>query len=601
MNQNSNITDGLFAKEILIDQDSDLKKECEFFIKELDLLYTDYKNNLDQLEKEWKIKFKNGNFPNVSFVPEKLAIKSPLTILDGAWGSGKTHFIETLATFFIEKDKKSEIDRKQFKNLVIVDAWYYLSSNNITESLIKELSKILHKFLEKTKITEIKNKINKIFKWSWKKRNSIAKFLIVTLAIFFNLSELTTSTLFWNATENKEEEEEDDDNFWEKEYKQIIKKIDANIKPTIIIFDNIERMGYQAIEIIKTIQKLSIFKKFLFLIPMNKNQLSFGHRNDLALNEAAIDKYITLGSYFVLKSNYAGMLKKIGINNEYINIIQSVLNENIRGYTLSIRQAENTFKNHKIVDAFSVNKYTGLGSLQKIWPAYKIKSIIEEDVNLLIKDLEELDNNFRENHKIGNHKIWEDFNLLRHQLLEFPGFEKLYSFIDFFINNFYLYSNDLLYDWINNFKIINYEIKLVEKSLKSVLNNLINSLEAKFDYLNNFGEYTDWNQVKNFDKAAFDLHIRQKNMLKNKENLEKLLNHSFWNWIEEHINNLIEKIEFFVNKYQSNFDKKIIYNLAKDVFPKIKPKDRRTSVLNFSYFKNAIENKLFEKFNISKN
>lgn len=431
MNQNSNITDGLFAKEILIDQDSDLKKECEFFIKELDLLYTDYKNNLDQLEKEWEVKFKNGDFSNVSFVPEKLAIKSPLTILDAPWGSGKTHFIETLAAFFIEKDEKSEIDKKQFKNLVIVDAWYYLSSNNIAESLIKELSRILDKFLEKTKITEIKNEVNKIFKWLWKKRNFIAKFLATTLGIIFNLPELFTLNFLPNTSASKKEE--NDDNFWEKEYKQIIKKIDANIKPTIIIFDNIERMGYQAIEIIKTIQKLSIFKKFLFLIPMNKNQLSFGHKNDLALNEAAIDKYITLGSYFVLKSNYAGMLKKIGMNNEYISIIQSVLNENIKGYTLSIRQAENSFKNHKIVDAFTANKYTGLANLQKIWPSHQIKLIIEEDINLFIRDLEELDNIFRENDEIKISFIWIEFQRLMNRINDFSESHKLSSFKDYFI------------------------------------------------------------------------------------------------------------------------------------------------------------------------
>ena len=593
MNQNSNITDGLFAKEILIDQDSDLKKECEFFIKELDLLYTDYKNNLDQLEKEWEVKFKNGNFPNVSFVPEKLAIKSPLTILDGAWGSGKTHFIETLATFFIEKDKKSEIDRKQFKNLVIVDAWYYLSSNNITESLIKELSKILHKFLEKTKIREIKNKINKIFKWSWKKRNSIAKFLIATLAIVFNLSELTTSTLFWNATENKEEE--NDDNFWEKEYKQIIEMIDTNIKPTIIIFDNIERMGYQTIEIIKTIQKLSIFKKFLFLIPMNKNQLSFGHKNDLALNEAAIDKYITLGSYFILKSNYAGMLKKIGINNEYISIIQSVLNENIKGYTLSIRQAENSFKNHKIVDAFAVNKYAGLASLQKIWPAYQIKLIVEEDVNLFIKDLEELDNSFIENHKIRTYSIWLEFKKLMNQINDFSGFHKFSSFEDFFINHNNLYTNNLFEIWTNKFNIINNDIKWVKAYLFTWTNNLKENLKTKFDY------WKDSNGILNINSLPLDLHLKYENMLKNKENCEKLLKHKFWNWIEEHINNLIEKIDFFLKEYEINSNKKILYSIAKDVFPKVKPKDPKTSILNFSYFKNAIENKLFEKFNLKSN
>ena len=364
-------SEALFAKEILISQTDNLKEACENFLVELDAFYFKYLSRMKTLEQEWKDKFNDGNFDNAYFYPEKLSIKSPLTIIDAPWGTGKTHFIETLAKFFV----KSTINTQRFKNIVIIDAWKHINSNNVPDDIARELANVLDRFLDDDEKSEIK-KSEQFEKWiNWIKNNGLK-----SVAILLHCFGIPIPIEIFNSKKNYSEDQNSNQN--KQEYQKLLEKIDSKLKPTLVIFDNIERMGYHAIEIIKTIQQLSIFKKFIFVIPMNKNQLTLGHKNDLLLGETAIDKYISLGTFFVLKWNYIGLLKSFRCPYYYCIIIDSILKTPIANQKqLSIRTLEICLNKFPIIETFCRKGTSeGLKVLAKIWnPKSKIQSIIDRE------------------------------------------------------------------------------------------------------------------------------------------------------------------------------------------------------------------------------
>ena len=165
-------------------------------------------------------------------------------------------------------------------------------------------------------------------------------------------------------------------------------------------------MGIQSWEIIKTIQQLSIFKKLLFLLPINKTQLIFGNNIEYERkNESAIDKYITLGTYFDLKQDYLGILNELNFDENDAQLINKILNVQIKGYNLSIRLVERAFLNNKIKESFDINKYEGLKLIRKIWNANIINEIIIEDIKELKKNYTHLFSIFNNRDKINSNSI----------------------------------------------------------------------------------------------------------------------------------------------------------------------------------------------------
>jgi len=81
-------------KIIINEDDKDLLSTCKNFIKFLENDYNDFLLDLSKNEKNLK---KYLNHSDIIFTPEDIATKSPLTIIDAPWGSGKTYFIESLA------------------------------------------------------------------------------------------------------------------------------------------------------------------------------------------------------------------------------------------------------------------------------------------------------------------------------------------------------------------------------------------------------------------------------------------------------------------------------------------------------------------------
>lgn len=70
-------------------------------------LENDYKNFKDKLKKKKNEKMfenlnsnKENRFIKINFCPEDIVSKSPLTILDAHWGSGKTYFLNNYINTF---------------------------------------------------------------------------------------------------------------------------------------------------------------------------------------------------------------------------------------------------------------------------------------------------------------------------------------------------------------------------------------------------------------------------------------------------------------------------------------------------------------------
>lgn len=294
----------------------------------------------------------------------------------------------------------------------------------------------------------------------------------------------------------EEENNKSDDSA--EEFLKNLEDINKNIKPTIIVFDNIERMGIHSWEIIKTIQQLSIFDNLLFLLPINKTQLSFGNNFEYETkNESAIDKYITLGVYFNLKQDYLGILNELNFNENDAQLINKILNAQINGYNLSIRLVERAFLHKKIKESFDINKYEGLKQLRKIWTTDIIKTIIEDDIKELKENYINLFSIFNSKeiptNAINTIKNFLDENKdnkhFQLQNLDRNFVDELYEIFNEFINlsnNLLIYINHTWLDtWrekyiinLNYFKKhLNEKIKYFENKINENTENILKNVE----------------------------------------------------------------------------------------------------------------------------
>ncbi len=78
-------------KIIIESEDIDLIKPCQKFINDLEQEYILFKSKLEKNEKKWESYLNNEN---IFFIPEEISIRSPLTIIDAPWGSGKTFLLK---------------------------------------------------------------------------------------------------------------------------------------------------------------------------------------------------------------------------------------------------------------------------------------------------------------------------------------------------------------------------------------------------------------------------------------------------------------------------------------------------------------------------
>lgn len=582
------VPSNVFGEDILISDNTNFEFEVKKFLNKLSNLYSKYREKNKELNNEWKYFFEQ-KYNNVFIEPEQLSIKSPTTIINAPWGTGKTYFIEQIAKYWNNflNDETQNINTN-FKNFIVIDTWKFTTIPNILEAIVNHIYFILCKIVKLEKDED-----NKII---FKKIKNVLTNLIFQLPkllgfvgelIFPNkqLIELgiTTSESLkiikdtWNQNNN------DNNNVFND-----LKDINEKLEPTIIVFDNVERMGIHSWEIIKAIQQLSIFDNLLFLLPINKTQLSFGgHDNEYERkNESSIDKYITLGTYFNLKQDYLGILNKLDFTDHDAHLINDILNVQINGYNLSIRLVQNFFITNKIKEEFQISKYNGLKKIYEIWSADLIIEIIKEDLMNLKNDYFNLNNILKTKSNLNNDNLRNIINFVNtyknneYVLIMEEYFENINKVFEFICLDFYFLKNihlNILEDW-NNYiinlkafqkqldqKIIdlnktikknNKEIDRIQKQNKDISEKIEHYSKQKNNIENNFDNTSDEADEK--VELEKKLESQETSYQKNNDsiNMLKNVNNNINNLLKD-INNLIKEegeLEIFIKDFEKIYN-----------------------------------------------
>ncbi|AHK22643.1 KAP family P-loop domain containing protein [Candidatus Hepatoplasma crinochetorum Av] len=525
---------------IVKEDDHELINAGKIFINELEKEYEKYKENLNREYKNIE-KYLNNN--SVYFSNEKIDKKSPLTIIDAPWGSGKTFFIESLAKHIIDNNIKTNI----FKNIIILDSWKYSNSKNIPDEIISELFYILA-IKYGTKENNLKEKLKKFGR------------------LFFNATVLSWANNFGKLDLEKIKPKE------EKEIKNLLLDISNIIEPTLIVFDNIERIGKYSWEILKAIFKISQIDNFCFILPMNTKKLK---ENEYDVdNEYPIEKYIDI-PFFKFKQDYLSFLKKFGFKNEEANSINKILNKEIEGQKLSIREVEQRFNKENIKEI--ENKYEKIKKIvNKIWGS------VEEAKKYLYNDLEEfylkiieLKNNYDEFKKII---------IKKYSIKYSNNYENETNNLNLLVEKFYKYEWSFDYkDWFNDFNEVLKELKDYEKrdknkiekyekdiknkkiqieKIKENISNLIklNKEEEQKDLeLINYVEIENFkNAINKHNKDIFNLNKEIRNDSINIENIKKkLINLNFYDNFKN-LSDLSKKYKTNENNLFKNVNKYLI-------------------------------------------
>ncbi len=483
-------------KEILIEKgdEKEFEEACEIFFKTI--IDEMAKFEEDRLESKRKWKKKNIDRENIYFTPEKILKNSPLTIIDAPWGTGKTYFVENLITYFDKKIKeKKEIF---FEKIIFLDAWKYSISKNSPKELMD--------------------------------------------ALLNAIGELNPN---WAKVKKD----------WEKEHKETIElgynelHIFGKFPKTIVFLDNIERLGKDAWEILKAVWQLAELKNFLFILPMNQKQLDSNLKE--YSGEAFFEKYIDI-KYFVFKQNYLNFLTNMRFDTKNIEILNDLLNTEINGEKISIREAENRIKANDILNLSKKNTYNMLSVfVDKIWGTVeKVRSYLKKDVTHFINTLNELKDIFNDTTK--------EVKNIANILVEL--FQKIETSSEFKEITNYKFEDDYnpFINWNTDWKTWNQLIK----SCSSKINILISEMETNLKELhlkinkNQGDKKTQENSImkliKKIEKEEMvDTPDREKIQIWKNSNLDYEKDVEKYNKNIEIINLGIEKIEIYGTKLRN--------------------------------------------------
>lgn len=524
-----------YKEEIIIKSDDKYQISAgNDFLSKLKRMNDEFLSQYNKYEKEYKefIKENKSSKNKVAFRPEILTRKSPLTIIDAKWGSGKTHFVEQL----IKNIAADKLDEKEFKTAILIDAWKTSVSRNKTVDLFNQLKNLLLEIFPKENVQNLK----KFFESA----SSIATDVVKHKSGIDFSKQSEVQKLTYKI---------------EEEFKDI-----ENKGTTLIFVDNIERVGRESWEVIKAISRLLMIKGFIVILPINLNKMHRAYE-DVDENEqnpeSAIEKYLDL-KYFEFKQDYVGILEKQGIEGERALYFNKVLSVKHDESVLSVREAEN-----RIVSTQIFKKRDHYESVilfqQNIWPA-----------NALFKDeiLPEIKRYFAEQN--------ENINLLKssNENNKFSNITYLDNDVKEKIKNMnkghdYLYGNllnEIEYsEWlIKEYKEI---LPLVEKHNKQLF-KLIYAAKEIHSELASSNEALEKSQLEiqdnystmNITKRA--LEEKKKNILDDesnykkeftKGNLKDLLsgNKNRILSIEEKINNCVVEQEELDRKYKQDKQK----------------------------------------------
>ena len=481
--------------KIEINQGSNDQYICDF-ISKLNKYYEKYLKKWGEEDIEWGLFWDGTNQKNKSITREEEFAKSPLTVLHGPWGSGKTSFIKEL----IKKWDALQNELK-LKNIIYIDlSQHFYSSTDVVLEFTEIFYEILLCFLPKDKFNEeeIWKRVSKLFEywlskssWIQNTKNFLSKSCKIAKNEYNPFSEL-----IFDNTKKK---------MIRKEVEEIVKEIE----PTIVVLDNIERLGNSISDIIQIIRFYSYFPNFLFLLPMNKTAIKF---TNFEIEEEQIEKYITLDVWFEYKQDYTNLLNNYNLGRpeirskygeldfkyQYVDEINEILktplkNQNNIEYNLTVRQVKKILEKYNLDNlltyAFQENKYKGFLFFNKfIWK----NDVLNEDIKLLVKNIKDKSRNLDEFNSFN----WSLLNSLFEKEIANNNLKKIEIYN---LNNKLRYFANLLINKQEficiNFNVFKNEYVKMNNSIPGIVNALkngyylseLNSLTRKtFDYLEEF-------------------------------------------------------------------------------------------------------------------
>lgn len=496
--------------------DKGLESACNTFLAELEKHHRLFKKEVEECSKDWQKYVKNKN---VIFTPENISKESPLTLIYGPRGSGKSYFVECLAKLLIDKIDKNK-GKLYFEKMIYIDAWEYLNSNNIYVDIVFHILSIFD-YDKNNKGTNSKEKAEE-----YKEMLTNEIFLPMINGIF-------KTGIKGNSNSDKA-------------FDKLIKKIneEKTWPRTLIFIDNIEGLGEGSRNIIMAIKKLSKLNFIVFILPINIKQINSSSSN-AGISEEKIIKYVDM-PIFKLVQDYAVFFKNIGFTNEMSNILDNIFKRyrDDCGESISIRVLKENEDFYGFVDYFKKNgKAKTLEYFKEIFPliTFSDANYNQEDVN----SLEEFCN--------SSYSMSE---LFIHDLVNNPLYQmwdKISEF-DFSFNTYFKRQKTV------NFNLIEaININLILDLKHHFTFNLINNTKIIIESINNFKNYLNKN-YKELEKLIED----------NKK--EKLT-------LEENLRVQEEKIQLKANKdntrildkigrYRllSDSDSKLLDNIKKSIY-----------------------------------
>lgn len=494
-----------FTKELYIKiDDKELIDVSKNFLVDIE---EKFKNFKEEYEKDFLNLQKYTNNNNFIFEPEKLSKKSPLTIINAPWGTGKTFFIENFIKLFIDKKIESNV----FKKIIIIDAWKFSNSKDVPVEFAIELSNKIINMQIGNESKETKEVIKqKILDW-------IVPDSLIWKLNFFNFISLKGEHTNKNIKESKNEEDVEN-------IKKVWKRIQENNEPTIIFIDNLERLGSSSWDLLKAILKIQEFDNYLIVLPLNLNKFSNNKRVDNS--EYPIEKYIDF-NYYNLKQDYSNFFNKhIKENKEFIEKLNLIFNSEIDGEKLSIREVENSFKTHELFKI--TDKYNVLKTIREhIWhPEETFNKFLKNDVEYFLENERKKCSIYLEvvNNMLSKDKMGKFINISESHLKQ--------------NSNIVIWEKDTRYIYTPNFDYLNDYNNLV-KIIKMKKNENLKAIKSADNEINKINE-----SIKGHETEVHKLET-EKSKLETQEKIEKQRTE---NYNDKKHQRLIERIQLIFNK-----------------------------------------------------
>ncbi len=331
---------------------------CNHFLDELEKQHKLFKKEVQESFKKWEKYTKNKN---VIFTPEAISKESPLTLIYGPRGSGKSYFVECLAKLLIEKIDKNK-GKLYFEKMICIDAWEYINSKNIYVDIVLYILSIFN-FDKNNKDSNSREKAEEY-------RAFLTNDILLPMVNGFLKTGIKGNS---NS---------------DKAFDKLIKKIneDKTWPRTLIFIDNIEGLGEGTRDIIMAIKKLSKLNFIVFVLPINIKQIDSSASN-AGISEEKIIKYVDM-PIFKLVQDYSVFFKNIGFNNEMSNILDNIFKRyrDDLGEQITIRVLKENAEFYDFVNYFKKNgKTKTLELFEQIFPLITLSDATynQEEVNSL--------------------------------------------------------------------------------------------------------------------------------------------------------------------------------------------------------------------------